>query len=487
MEPAALVELVQKIRRDQCESQTIEVKAAAQGTPKRLYDTLSSFSNQDEGGIIVFGLDEKNGYEIVGVHNVQALQHDVSEQCKQMEPEVRPLMTVAEMNGKYIVSAEIPGVDVSERPVYYRGTGRIRGSFVRSGEADEPMSEYEVYSFEAFRRRIRDDIRTVEEEPGTRYRKELLEEYLNKLRNKSRHLREIASDSEILELMGIRKGGKPTLAGILNFGVYPQAVFPRLCITAVVVPGSAIGDTGELGERFLANETIGGTLIEMLEDTMLFIERNQRYRTVVDENGRRNDRPEFPAKAVREVILNALIHRDYSSYSEGTPIVLAMYKDRLEVVNKGGLYGRMTVNRLGVTHPDTRNPAIAGIMETLDQTENRYSGIPTIRSEMKKANLREPVFESKNGEFKVILYNSEKQDIQPGREDVLSPKEEKLLVFCKIPRTRTEIANHMGSTWTNIKNGYVSKLIASGFLRMTKPETPKARDQQYVAVGRHHA
>ena len=54
MEPSALIDLVQKIRRDQCESQTIEVKAASLGTPKRLYDTLSSFSNQDESGIIIF-------------------------------------------------------------------------------------------------------------------------------------------------------------------------------------------------------------------------------------------------------------------------------------------------------------------------------------------------------------------------------------------------------------------------------------------------
>ena len=85
MEPSALIDLVQKIRRDQCESQTIEVKAASLGTPKRLYDTLSSFSNQDEGGIIIFGLDEKNGYEVVGVHDAQVLQHEVAEQCKQME------------------------------------------------------------------------------------------------------------------------------------------------------------------------------------------------------------------------------------------------------------------------------------------------------------------------------------------------------------------------------------------------------------------
>ena len=46
---------------------------------------------------------------------------------------------------KTVVSAEIPGVDISERPVFYKGVGRIKGSYVRVGEADEPMSEYEIY------------------------------------------------------------------------------------------------------------------------------------------------------------------------------------------------------------------------------------------------------------------------------------------------------------------------------------------------------
>lgn len=483
METSDLLELVQKIRRYQCEFQTIEVKAAAQGTPKRLYDTLSSFSNQDEGGIIVFGLNEKNGFEITGVHDVQTLQHDLSEQCKQMEPEVRPLVTVAEIDGKYVVSAEIPGLDVSERPVFYRGAGRLRGSYVRSGDADEPMSEYEIYSYEAFRRRIRDDIRTIEQGTICRYQSALVEEYLTKIRQKSRHLREISSNDEILELMGICREHLPTLAGVLNFCVYPQSCFPRLCITAVVVPGTSMGDVGEHGERFLANETICGTLSEMLEDALTFVDRNQRHRTVIGEDGRRRDRPEFPLKAVREVILNALIHRDYSPYTEGTPISLCMYSDRMEVSNKGGLYGRVSVNRLGQVHPDTRNPAIAGIMETLDQTENRYSGIPTIRSEMKKAGLPEPVFRAKDGEFTAILYNTPLNDsngstVQP----TLPSSVEKLLAYCRQPRNRTELAAFMGSGWANIRSRYIAPLLEKGLLQMTKPDFPKAKDQQYITV-----
>ena len=66
--------LVRKVQQRQTEFQTIELKAAEKGFPKRIYDTLSSFSNQDEGGTIIFGVSEKDGYDTVGVYNVEDAQ-----------------------------------------------------------------------------------------------------------------------------------------------------------------------------------------------------------------------------------------------------------------------------------------------------------------------------------------------------------------------------------------------------------------------------
>ena len=74
-----LTDLVKRICKQKYEEQTIEVKAAQGGCP-RLYDTLSSFSNQNTGGVIVFGLDEKQGFAPVGVYDVQDLQHRASDQ-----------------------------------------------------------------------------------------------------------------------------------------------------------------------------------------------------------------------------------------------------------------------------------------------------------------------------------------------------------------------------------------------------------------------
>ena len=78
--------LLTQIQNRQCEEQTIEVKSAHGGCPEKLYDTLSSFSNQDSGGILVFGLDEKDGFAKVGVYDAQDLQRKVMEYGEQMTP-----------------------------------------------------------------------------------------------------------------------------------------------------------------------------------------------------------------------------------------------------------------------------------------------------------------------------------------------------------------------------------------------------------------
>ncbi|MGN1190520.1 MAG: helix-turn-helix domain-containing protein, partial [Candidatus Ornithospirochaeta sp.] len=90
-----LINLAEKIIRFKVEGQTIEVKAAHEGCPQKLYGTLSSFSNQDSGGTIVFGIDEEKDFELVGIYDAQDLQKKVSEQCNQMEPPVRAVFTTA--------------------------------------------------------------------------------------------------------------------------------------------------------------------------------------------------------------------------------------------------------------------------------------------------------------------------------------------------------------------------------------------------------
>lgn len=470
-----LIELAKRVSNLKAETQTIEVKAAHGGYPKRLYDTLSSFSNQDSGGIILFGLDEKKDFEVVGVYDLQDLQKKVTEQCNQMIPKVRAVFSVAEIDGKAICSAEIPSVDYVERPCYYSGVGRVKGSYVRVGDADLTMTDYEIYAYEAFRKHLRDDDRPIERANMSLLNQDKIDAYVASMKSDRVGFSKL-NHHQVYEMLGLTREGIPTLAAILNFGLYPQGYFPQLAITAIVVPGKQIGDINHDHTRFLDNKRIEGTLPEMLSEAISFCKRNMKTRTIIcHETGERIDKLEYPIEAVREAILNALIHRDYSYYTEGTPIQINFFTDRMEIHSPGGLYGRMSVEDLGKARPDLRNPTLATMSEFLLKTENRYSGIPTIRREMKEAGLKEPVFLNQRNEFVVILYNDSTFDCNEEPKD--------LLEFCRIPRTRKDILDflNIGTTFYVMRH-YVQPLVDAGKLKLTIPEKPKSRYQKYYTA-----
>jgi len=470
-----LVQLVKKVILEKCEKQHLELKKASGGTPTKLYDTLSSFSNQLDGGIIIFGIDEGAGYDVVGVYDAQDLQKKVMEQSLQMEPVVRPLFTVAQIEDKLVVSAEISECDIYEKPCYYKGAGRLRGSYIRVGDSNQPMTEYEIYSYEAFKRRIHDELRTVERATIENLSKDNVTEYLIKLRRLKQNLLNLV-DERILETQGIYQDELPTLAGLMLFSEYPQEFFPQLSVTAMVVQGKGIGELGDDGERFVDNKRIEGTIPQMLEGTLAFVRRNMKVKTIITEEGTRADKPEYPIKAVREIILNALIHRDYSVHTDRSPIRLVMYEDRLELENPGGLYGRITIDDLGKASADTRNPYLAGALEIMIDTENRFSGIPTIVAELKKANMPAPVFIDRRGVFKVIFYK--KATVQNKDVDM----EQEILSYCITPRSREDFAKRFEFEAPSyfIKR-YINPLLKNGKIKMTMPDKPKSKNQKYYS------
>ena len=473
--------LINEICMQKCEKQHIEIKKAAKGTPERLYDTLSSFSNQIGGGIIVFGVDEKDNYNVCGVYDVQDLQVQVKNAAEQMEPIVRPFFTVTEYNGVMVACAEITECDSENKPCFYRPAGRIRGSYIRVGEADVPMTEYEVYSYEVYKRKIRDELRTVERATLDDFNKDILRDYFSKLRLEKPQLAK-HDESRIMQLQGIIDSKQPTVAGLMLFSDYPQAFFPQMSITAMVVNGTEIGNLGSNNERFLDNKRFEGTIPQMLEDTIAFVRRNIKNAVIIDENGKRTDRPEYPIIAIREIILNALIHRDYSIHTEDSPIRVVIYNDRLVVENPGGLYGRLTVNDLGKMPADTRNPFIAGNLEVMINTENRFSGIPTIYEEMKKAKLMPPVFESFRGRFKVTLYNKKADNNIDSYHNGKSI-EKRILQYCETPKSKEEIADYLNiNTAYYVVTKYLRPLTKRGKLAMTIPEKPKSKFQKYYVI-----
>ena len=473
-----ILELVNLIQKTKCESNTIEIKSAKVDCPK-LFDTLSSFSNQSGGGTIIFGIDEREDYSVCGVYDAADLQKKIIEQSIQMEPELRPLCTVVDIDGKTVVCAEIQEIDNFQKPCFYRGAGRLKGSYIRVGDGDRRMTEYEVYSYEAFKKKIHDELRTNDRADINEIRTDYLKKYLIELPLKKSNLAALPED-KLCAIQGFTADEKPTLTGIMLFSLYPQAFYPQLCVTAVSVAGTEIGNSSDVGERFIDNVKIDGTITQMLDSALQFVKRNMKVKTIIDpDTGKRADKADYPIIAVRELIINALVHRDYSIHTDTTPITIRMFSDRLEIENPGGLYGRMTLDQLGKVSADTRNPFLAGALEIMEITENRYSGIPTVLAAMKEAGLPAPKFESERGVFRVTLYNSGYVNTPADNSE-----EAKLLNFCKTPRSRAELSDfYEGQLSINyVMTKLVHPLIADGRLKMTLPDKPKSKKQRYYSV-----
>lgn len=116
--------------------------------------------------------------------------------------------------------------------------------------SDEPMTEYEIYSYEAYRRKYQDDIREVPRVTLMSLDQEELNRYVELLKSGKQRLATLDNES-IYELMSIKRGEKVTLSATLLFSPYPQAYFPQLCITAIVIPGRTIGSLGDMGGKIL--------------------------------------------------------------------------------------------------------------------------------------------------------------------------------------------------------------------------------------------
>lgn len=205
-------------------------------------------------------------------------------------------------------------------------------------------------------------------------------------------------------------------------------------------------------------------------------------------------------------IVNALIHRDYSIYTEKSYIKVFKYRDRIEIESPGGLYGKNRIEQLGSdTMLEVRNSSIVQILEN-EKTilENRHSGIPTMKQEMLKMNLPEPEFINERGTFKVIFYGSESDKVEgkSGKEEekninntnknstlIKSDKvkkeskySEKVLEYCVIEKSKKEIMAYIGiNSQSYMSEKILKPLIESGELKYTK-SSKSAKNQKYITV-----
>ncbi|MEV6865774.1 ATP-binding protein [Streptosporangium subroseum] len=411
-----LAEIVDNLRALGGDIADVEVKASRTELPKTTRETLSAFANT-HGGVLILGLNETNGFAPTGVRNPAKLSSDLAALCStDMEPALRPLIHIHDFEGVKLVVAEIPEVDPSRRPCFYRGAGMTKGSFVRVGDGDRRLSSYEVQVMLSSRGQPREDEQGV---PGAGLglldptAVELLIARLRvgrpyAFKDLDRH--DVLRRAKIL-VTGMDGEETLSLAGLLALGAYPQEHFPQLMISFVHYPTSS-GDVPATGTRFLDNLTIEGPIPVMVRDALAAIRRNMSRRAVITGAGR-EDVWEYPETALREAVVNALVHRDLSSAARGTQIQIEMYPDRLTIRSPGGLFGPVTLDSLvdeGVS--SARNATLMKILEevpihgeTRTVCENRGSGIRAMVASLLAAGMSPPHFDDRVSTFVVTIPN----------------------------------------------------------------------------------
>ena len=163
---------------------------------------------------------------------------------------------------------------------------------------------------------------------------------LERARLGSAYLRD-AEDIVALHRLGVlsqpSSGAPPTVAGLLAFGSYPQQFFPQLMTSLVVHP---VGDEPD-GVRFVDSVTLRGSIPTIVAEALGALRRNLSARAVIVDEGR-TDHLDYPLDAIREAVVNALMHRDYSPVTRGTQVQIDLFPERLTIRSPGGLYGGVT-------------------------------------------------------------------------------------------------------------------------------------------------
>lgn len=381
---------------------TCEVKTARAELPRDIGATISAFAN-GAGGLIVCGLSEKSGFRPVEGFDAPRIQDALAHWCSEkMTPPVHALIETRLFEGAPVVTAYVPPLRPKDKPCFVTASGRYMGSYVRVADGDRRLTSYEVDRFMDEHEQPRFDERVVDEASPADLDPSLVRGLLE--RERLVHARNFAllDDETALCKLRVLKTGEdgclhPTLAGLVALGTYPQEFFPRLCVAFTCYPGTEKGELAADGRRFLDAQTFVGSISAMVQDAMAAVARNTRVGARV-EGAFRRDVFDYPPVALREALVNALMHRDYSDEALGTPVAVDLYADRIEITNPGGLYGCATLRALdSAVIASARNQRLATILESTPLAgagfvaENRGTGYQTIVRELAEAGMPAPV------------------------------------------------------------------------------------------------
>lgn len=377
------------------ETPWIEAKLSSEAG-KSLMETINAYCNEPglvEGYILIGVTAVRDSlfpeYKVVGVDNPDKIQQEIATQSATMfNIPVRPIISVEKLEGKNVIVVKVKELDNLQKPVYFKKTGLPNGAMRRIGSADMHCTEDDMVIFYNNFGKSYDktpvqgtSIEDIDESAISRYRN---------LREKVLPTAEELTydDKELLTALGCIDDGVLTLAGLLLFGKSSaqRRTFPMLRVDYIRVPGNVWVENPE--SRFTSIDMRGPLLLNVYK-VIEAINTDLPKGFLMDKDQIQAQTTGLPILALREAIVNALMHR---SYREHKPTQIIRYDNRIEIINPG--FSLKPEDKLGYPGSETRNSFIAAVFHETNLAETKGSGIRAMRRLMMDAKLAPPTFES---------------------------------------------------------------------------------------------
>jgi len=383
------------------ESKTLEFKETMP-TTQAIAKTACAFANGG-GGTILIGVTDKNK-TITGIdeREIHTLEEKIANIIYTIvEPTPASHITIHNLEGKLILKIDIfPG---SLKPYHLKNKGELEGTYIRVGSTNRKADIEIIEELRRQRMNISFDETSVIDALIEDLDARNIKSYLNK-REEVRDIPRVEPGVEFLKkIKAIRQQNGsiyPTVAGILLFSGEPEKYIPGAFIKCARFKGTEM-------DEFIDQSTITGSVFSQIEDTIAFFKKNVKRGAKI-EGIYRKEEYEYPETAIREALVNAVCHRDYSR--KGADIKFAIFDNRIEITSPGGLLPQISLSDLGTGVSELRNKIIGRIFNETGLIEGWGTGIRRIKKQIEKKGLVSPEFKESNGFFKTIFYNEPLQE-----------------------------------------------------------------------------
>ena len=382
------------------ESKNVEFKENLPEKSIKYMKSVVAFAN-GTGGKIIFGIADKTR-EVVGFDKedvfkkMDAIANAVSDSC---EPAIIPDITLQTVDGKTIIVVEVS--EGRQRPYYIKALGRDGGVYVRVAGTTRLADEYMIKEllFEGSNRYYDQALCTglnVTDEDIDALCRAMREQAVKNARTEEQKTAIKDVGRQQLRSWGvlIERDGKD----------YPSNAFAILTGNGGLHVATQCGVfKGTTKAVFVDRREYTGPLWEQIDEAFQFVLRNIHLgATIVGIY--RQDVYEIPPDAIRELIINAMVHRSYLDH--GT-IQVAVYDNRLEITSPGKLPMGQTMERMKEGYSKIRNEALAHAFAYMNLIEHWGSGIPRIIDKVKAAGLREPEFIGGEVDLRINIYRGQ--------------------------------------------------------------------------------